>query len=128
MTRNPEMVNTLVRVFPNMWRLGRVRGTKFGMDVSNKMLPNAAAECQSYSFYHFWGIEGKATGGKITPPPPHLSPILPKLGLRFVFFSENNLLLFVNNRYIPPIYLQYTYSRLKNTYFVFSSTIKDSSN
>ena len=70
-------------------------------------------------------LKEKQQGVKLPPPPPHLSPILPKLGLRFVFFSENNLLLFVNNRYIPPIYLQYTYSRLKNTYFVFSSTNKD---
>ena len=34
---------------PNIWRLEWVRGTKFGMDVSKKMLLNAA-KCQGYSF------------------------------------------------------------------------------
>ena len=41
--------------------------------------------------------------------PPH-SPTLPKLGLRFVFFSENNLFLIICKQSIytsniPPIYL-----------------------
>ena len=35
------------------------------------MLLNAA-KCQGYSFYLFWVIRGKPTGGKITPPPPRL--------------------------------------------------------
>ena len=47
---------------PNIWRLGQVRGTKFGKDVSNKMLLNAA-KYQGYSFYYFWFIKGKPTGG-----------------------------------------------------------------
>ena len=41
LTRNLEIGNTPVWVFPNIWRLGRVRNTKFGMKVSNKILLNA---------------------------------------------------------------------------------------
>ena len=52
LTRNPEIGNTPVRVLPDIWRLGRVRDTKFSTDVSNKMLLNAA-KCQGYSFDHF---------------------------------------------------------------------------
>ena len=45
--------------------------TKFGTNVSNRMLLNAA-KFQGYSFYCFWVIKGKPTGGggKITPSPP----------------------------------------------------------
>ena len=35
-TRNPEIENTSVWVLPNIWRLGQVRDTKFGTNVSNK--------------------------------------------------------------------------------------------
>ena len=42
LTRNPEIGNTPVWVFPNIWRLGQVRDTKFGTNVSNEMLLNAA--------------------------------------------------------------------------------------
>ena len=63
LTRNPEIKNTLVCVFPNIWRLGQVRDTKLGTNVSNKILLNAA-QCHSYSFYHFWVIKEKSTGGK----------------------------------------------------------------
>ena len=61
LTRNPEIGNTPVWVLPNIWRLGRVMDTKFGTNVSNKMLLNAA-KCQGYSFYHFWVIKGKPIG------------------------------------------------------------------
>ena len=27
-----------------------------------------AAKCQGYSFYHFWSIKGKPTGGGLPPP------------------------------------------------------------
>ena len=47
--RNPEIGNTPVCVLP---KLGRVRETKFGTNVSNKMLLNAA-KYQDDSFYHF---------------------------------------------------------------------------
>ena len=48
-------------VLPNICRLGRVRDFKFGMNVSNEMLLNAA-KCQGYNFYHFWIINEKPTG------------------------------------------------------------------
>ena len=58
LTINPEVQNTTVWVFLNIWRLRRVRNTKFGRNISNKMLLNAA-KCQGYSFYRFWVIKGK---------------------------------------------------------------------
>ena len=39
--QSPEIVNTSVCVLTNIWRLGRVRDTKFGMNVSNETLLNA---------------------------------------------------------------------------------------
>ena len=60
--KNPEIGYTPVWVLPNIWRLGQVRDTESGKDVSNKMLLNAA-KCQGYSFYHFWVIKEKPTGG-----------------------------------------------------------------
>ena len=42
LTENPEIGNILVWVLPNIWRLGRVRDTKFGMYVFNEILLNAA--------------------------------------------------------------------------------------
>ena len=47
LTRNPEIGNTSVWVFPNICRLGQVRDTKFNMNtnVSNEMLLNAV-KCQ----------------------------------------------------------------------------------
>ena len=67
LTRNPEIGNTPVWVLSNIWRLGLARDTKFGSNVSNEKLLNAA-NCQGYNFYHFWVIKVKATGGKITSP------------------------------------------------------------
>ena len=46
--------------FANIWRLGRVRDTKFSTNVFNKMLLDAA-KCQSFSFYRLWFIKGKLT-------------------------------------------------------------------
>ena len=69
LTRNLEIRNTPVRVLPNIWTLGQVRDTKFGTNVSNKILLNAA-KCQGYSFYRFWVIQGKPTVG-VKLPPPH---------------------------------------------------------
>ena len=54
--------NTPVWVLPNTWRLGRVRDTLFGTNVSDEMLLNAA-KYQGYSFYPFWVIKGKSTAG-----------------------------------------------------------------
>ena len=61
LTRDLEIGNTPAWVLPNIWGLGQVRNTKFGMSVSNKMLLNAA-KCQGYSFYRFWVIKEKPTG------------------------------------------------------------------
>ena len=52
LTRDLEIGNTTIRVLPNIWRLRRVRDIKFGTNVSNEMLLNAA-KCQGYSFYRF---------------------------------------------------------------------------
>ena len=68
LTGNPEIGNTPVCVLPNIWRLGQVMDTKFGTNVSNKMLQKAA-EFQGYSSHRFWVIKGKPTGGV---PPPRL--------------------------------------------------------
>ena len=61
-TRNPETGNTPVWVLPNIWRLGQVMDTKWGTNVSTKMLLKAA-KSQGYSSYRFWVIKGKPTGG-----------------------------------------------------------------
>ena len=61
LTRNLEIENTSVWVLPNIWRLGQVGDTKFGRNVSNKILLNAA-KCQSYSCYRFWVIKGRPAG------------------------------------------------------------------
>ena len=44
LTRNPEIWNNPV----NSWRLGQVRDSKFGTNVSNEILQNAA-KCQGYN-------------------------------------------------------------------------------
>ena len=48
LTRNREIGNTPVWLLPNIWRLGRVRDTKFGRNVSNEM-----SKCQGYRSYRF---------------------------------------------------------------------------
>ena len=77
LTRNPKIGNTPVWVF-NIWRLGRVMDIKFGTNVSNKMLLNAA-KFQGYSFCRFWVIKGKPTGGGVKLP-----TFPPRLGLKYV--------------------------------------------
>ena len=64
LNRNAEIRNNPVWALPNIWTLGRVRNTKFDMNVSNKMSPNAAAKCQGYNFYRFLVIKEKPTGGQ----------------------------------------------------------------
>ena len=73
LTRNLEIGNTPVWVLLNIWSLGQVRNTKFGTEVSNEMLLNAA-KCQGYRFFHFWVIKGKPTKG-LTPPPTQIKLI-----------------------------------------------------
>ena len=48
--------------------------TKFGTNVSDRMLLNAA-KFQDYNSYNFWVIKGKQTGGggKITAGPTQIS-------------------------------------------------------
>ena len=87
LTRNPR--NTPVWVLPNVWRLGQVRDTKFGTNVSNVMLPNAA-KCQGYSFYRFWVIKGKLIGSKITPYAFHFMEF--SLHFVYIFKTEGKLL------------------------------------
>ena len=71
LNRNPEFGNNPVWVLPNIWRPGRVMDAKFGTNVSNRMILNAA-KFQCYSFYRFWVIKGKPTGGVKLPLPPLL--------------------------------------------------------
>ena len=71
LTRNPEIGSTAVWVLPNIWRLGQVSDTKFGTNVSNATLLNAA-KYHDYSFYGFWVIKGKPTERYNYPPPPRL--------------------------------------------------------
>ena len=69
LTTNLEIGNTPVWILPNIWRLGWVRDTKSGTDVSKEMLLNAENR-HGYNFYRSWVIKGKTTGGgtgKITP-------------------------------------------------------------
>ena len=53
--------DTSVRVLPNIWRLGQVRNTRFGVNIPNENVLNAA-KCLVYCFYRFWFIKGKLTG------------------------------------------------------------------
>ena len=55
LTKNLKIGNTPVWVLPNIWRLEQVMNTKFGTNISNKILLNAA-KCQVFSFYRFWVI------------------------------------------------------------------------
>ena len=52
--RNPEIGNIPVLVFPNIWRLGRVKDTKFGTNVSNKILLNATKYRGKINCYHWF--------------------------------------------------------------------------
>ena len=70
LTRNPEIRNTPIWALPNIWRLGWVMDAKFGTNVSNRILLKAA-KFQGYSFYYFWVIKGKPTGGGVKLAPPH---------------------------------------------------------
>ena len=69
LTRNTEIGNTPVWVLPNIWKLERVIGTKFGTNVSYKMLLNVA-KFQGYSCFCSWVIKGKPTGEENYPPSP----------------------------------------------------------
>ena len=81
LTRNPQIRNICVWVLPNIWRLGRVRNTKFDTNISNKMLLNTA-KCQGYSFYRFWVIKGKPIGGEVKLPPTH------QIRIKWTFYMQ----------------------------------------
>ena len=82
LTRKPEIRNTSAWVLPNIWRLGKVKDTKFGTNFYNEMLLNSA-KCQCSSFYRFWFNKGKANRMcKIVP--------LPRLGLKTPLKSMYN--------------------------------------
>ena len=83
LTRNPKIGNTPLWFFPSIWRLGLVRDAKFGMNVSNKKLLNAA-KCQSYSFYHFWVIKEKVH--------------TPRLGLNHVIKRNSSIYMYFQNK------------------------------
>ena len=53
--RKPEIGNTSVWILSSIWRLSRVKDSKFSMNVSNRKLLNAA-KCQVYSFHRFWAV------------------------------------------------------------------------
>ena len=67
LTRNPEIGKYSCLCFAQHLETGRVKNTKFGKSVSNKMLLNAA-KCQGCSFYRFWNIKGKPTRVVKLPP------------------------------------------------------------
>ena len=67
-------------VSASILRLGQVRGTKLGTDVSNKKLLNTK-NYQDYSLYQFWVIKGKPTGRGIKL---RLPPLVPRLKLNTV--------------------------------------------
>ena len=90
LTWNPEIGITPVWVFLNIWRLGRVRDTKFGTNVSNKKLLNTA-KCQGYNFYRFWVIKKKPTGAVKSPSPHPPRLVLKKaiiIILKVLFLSK----------------------------------------
>ena len=64
LTRNPEIGNTPKLVLLNICRLGPVRDTKLGTNVSKNMLLNAA-KYQDYSLYYFWVIKGKTNKERV---------------------------------------------------------------
>ena len=70
-TRNPDIGNTPVWVLPNISRLGQAMDTKLGTNVSNRMLLSYT-KFRGYTFYRFWVIKRKPTGGGgVKLPPSH---------------------------------------------------------
>ena len=101
LTRNPEIGNIPVSVLP---KLGKIRETKFGTNVSNKMLLNAA-KYQRYSFYRFWVIKGKPAWGVKLPPRFGLRSIsqvccnkIPEFGVSVAIMLCGK---YLSSRYLP---------------------------
>ena len=67
------LITLPVWVLSNTWQLRQVRDTKFGINVSNKMLLNPI-KCQGYSFYRFRVIKVKLAGRYNLEFPPLPEP------------------------------------------------------
>ena len=80
LSRNLEIEITPVWVLPHIWRLGQVRDTKFGTNVSNKVLLNAENTRVTAFTVSELLRENQQGGSKITPNPA--PPPSPRLGLR----------------------------------------------
>ena len=105
LTGIPEIENTPVWVLANIWRLRRVRDTKFGTNISNKMLLHAG-KCEGYNFCCFWVIKGKPSGsGWGGEGGGGVRPRLGLILLRSEFRSDLNLM---------------EISSLKNSMFIYS--------
>ena len=85
LTRNVDIGNTPIWVLPNIWRLEQVMDTKFGTNVSNRMLLNSRVT--AFTVFELLRENQLGGGGKITPP----LPVPPRLGLRKVTVQESNL-------------------------------------
>ena len=109
--RKLEILTSVIKS-PNIWRLGQVRGTKFGRNGSNKILLKAE-KCQGYSFNRFELLRGNQQGGRITRPPPPPITHTPRLGLRKSGIS----LLLLQNVFLCSYVI---YKRLNFLYFLWS--------
>ena len=67
--RNPDIGSTPVWVLPNIWRLDRVMDTKYGTNVFNRMLLNAA-KFRVIAFIVFELLRENQLGGGGNYPPP----------------------------------------------------------
>ena len=91
LTRDPETGNTPVSVFPNIWRLGQVKDTKNGTNLSNKKLLNPT-KCQGYTICRFCVII--PTGSvKLCPSPPTSRLLLLDFCLFIVQYYHYSVLL-----------------------------------
>ena len=104
----PEIWKSEIPSFVQNRRLGRVRDTKFGTNVFNKILLNSA-KCHGYSFYCFRVIKKKVTGGgwggvELLPPP--------RLGLRYLVTRRSSM-----KKNVFPKFTQYSQEGTYNTAF-----------
>ena len=73
LTGNSEIGNTPVSVLLNIGVLGQVQNTKYGTDVSNKMLLKIQnARVTAFTISELLRENQQGGGGKITPLPPRL--------------------------------------------------------
>ena len=93
LTRNPEIGNNPVWILPNIWRLGQVMDTKFGANVSDRMLPNAASSVTAFTFFELLK-ENHLGGGGLTP----LSPTQIRVNSFTEFWHALNVINYVSWR------------------------------